>query len=64
MGSVTLNMVAGVYLYMDRVYIGLQESYLYTGCLTKSTSEVVAAADVEVPYQEPHESYLGKFRRS
>jgi hypothetical protein len=32
--------------------------------LLKSAGEVVAAADVEVPYQEPHESYLGKFRRS
>ena len=32
--------------------------------MLKSAGEVVAAADVEVPYQEPHESYLGKFRRS
>ncbi|KAE8810537.1 hypothetical protein D1007_12750 [Hordeum vulgare] len=32
--------------------------------MLKSAGEVVAAADVEVPYQEPHESYLAKFRRS
>lgn len=30
----------------------------------KAAGEVVAAADVEVPYQEPHGSYLAKFRRS
>uniref|UniRef100_A0A453DJI2 Uncharacterized protein n=1 Tax=Aegilops tauschii subsp. strangulata TaxID=200361 RepID=A0A453DJI2_AEGTS len=32
--------------------------------MLKSAGEVVAAADVEVPYQEPHETYLAKFKRS
>jgi hypothetical protein len=32
--------------------------------MLKSGGDVVAAADVEVPYQEPPESYLAKFKRS
>ena len=32
--------------------------------MLKSAAEVVPAADVEVPYQEPPEAYLAKFRRS
>ncbi|KAM3299189.1 hypothetical protein ACQJBY_040593 [Aegilops geniculata] len=32
--------------------------------MLKSAGEVVAAADVEVPYQEPHDTYLAKFKRS
>ncbi|NP_001141397.1 uncharacterized protein LOC100273488 [Zea mays] len=32
--------------------------------MLKSAADVVPAADVEVPYQEPPEAYLAKFRRS